>query len=868
MGFDVISEFLTQAFADRNLMLWLVPLGPLTAFALISLITMLLWLVRQVTGGQENMIPASDPHYNDHNHPDYGGMPVPYQPDWFRVTAVIIGMSGVIWALIFSWTLVFGSLNQFGAGTFGLVDSAAYHGDDDHTEATSTDDHEEETHGPAEDCAPCVYGHEIVWMSLGTPDSTYGLVPDEDTDYEIGVLLDPLNLTLLFMVPIAMLGIFTYSIGYMAHDARQAKFFALISLFAGAMFILTLSDNLMMMFVGWEIMGFCSYSLIGFWYEKRSAYNAAIKAFTVTRVADVLMLLGIVYLWNIAGTLNFRDILANPDVLQMVGSTPAIIFGSWGLSAAGLIGVLLVIGTIGKSAQFPLHVWLPDAMEGPTPVSAMIHAAAMVSAGIYAIIRMYPLFVGLTNPHASEPTFSAPLILLAVIGSFTALFAATMGVAQRDVKAVLAYSTISQLGFMAAALGVGAYIAATFHLITHAFFKALLFMASGSVIHAMEHGEHHVHEHHAAHGHDDHHDEVDAHSPPPEHGVEGVSDVHHAPHFDPQDMFNMGGLSKKIPVTFWTFLAGGLSLAGFPLITAGFWSKDEILAESWYGFASHGSGLHALVFFMLAIAAFLTAFYTMRQIALTFLGEPRTEEAEHANLGGPYNIVSITMQAPLILLAFFAVFAGFIGVPEDFPLFGAIFSPEHNYFHHLVVYALPFMENGGYEVFHVDAPAFNIIPVAASFVVALGGLWLGWMMYGRKPLEAGEEDPLIKYLGQPIYSALQKRYYMDDLYDLVFVRPARWLARGVISLLDKGIIDSLLHGLGWLFTVIGDFIKMMNAWLIDGVGDGIPKGIYQLGGWMRGVQNGRIQFYLLIVLAAVLIIGVIFAISFGTMLAS
>ncbi|MEM9954406.1 MAG: proton-conducting transporter membrane subunit [Chloroflexota bacterium] len=868
MGLDVIFDFLGQAFTDRNLMLWLIPLGPLSAFVLISFITLILWLVRQVTGTQENMIPASDHHYNDHHHPDYGGMEVPYQPDWFRVTAVVIGMAGIIWALIISWTLVFGALNDFGAGTFGSLDSAAYYGDDSHSEGDESHSEDEahgDDHGSSADCAPCVYSDEITWMSIGAEGDTTGVVPDESTDYEIGVLLDPLNITLLFMVPIAMLGIFTYSIGYMAHDARQAKFFALISLFATAMFVLTIADNLMMLFVGWEIMGFCSYSLIGFWYEKRSAYKAAIKAFTVTRVADVVMLLGIVYLWNIAGTLNFRDILYNPEVLQMIGSTPAIIFGGFGMSAAGLIGVFLLIGTVGKSAQFPLHVWLPDAMEGPTPVSAMIHAAAMVSAGVYAIIRMYPLFVALTNPHASDPTFSAPLIIMAVVGSFTALFAATMGVAQRDVKAVLAYSTISQLGFMVAALGVGAYIAATFHLITHAFFKALLFMASGAVIHAMEHGEHHVHEHHAAHGHDDHaHDEHHD-----EHGHdEHHADDEHGVHFDPQDMFNMGGLNKRIPVTFWTFLAGGFSLAGFPLITAGFWSKDEILAESWFGFVAHGSGLHAMVFFVLALAAFLTAFYTMRQIALTFLGEPRTEEAEHAGLGGQYNIVSITMQAPLILLAVFALGAGFIGVPDDFPIFGAIFSPEHNYFHHLVIYALPFMENGGSEVFHVDAPAFNIIPVAVSFIVALGGLWLGWKMYGEKPLEAGEEDPLIKYLGEPIYTALQNRYYMDDLYDLIFVRPAQWISRGVITLLDKGIIDTVLHTLGFVFTVIGDFIKVMNKWLIDGVGDGVPKGIWDFGGWARQAQNGRIQFYLLIVLAAVLVIGVIFAITTGAVLAS
>jgi NADH-quinone oxidoreductase subunit L len=333
-------------------------------------------------------------------------------------------------------------------------------------------------------------------------------------------------------------------------------------------------------------------------------------------------------------------------------------------------------------------------------------------------------------------------------------------------------------------------------------------------------------------------------------------------------MFNMGGLMNKIPVTFWTFLAGGLSLAGFPLLTAGFWSKDEILAESWYGFDSHDSFLHLFVFVMLAAAAFLTAFYTMRQISLTFLGKPRTEQAEHATLGGPYSIVSIFMQLPLLILAPFALFAGFAGVPPDFPIFGAIFSPVDNFFHHLLVYALPFMQNGGAEVFHVDAPAFNWIPVLTSVFVGLAGLGVGYLMYAVKPLEAGDEDPLIKVLGEPIYRTLQKRYYMDDLYGLILVRPSQALARFVIAVIDKGIIDSILHGIAKVFTVTGDFIKVMNTWLIDGVGDGIPKGIFSFGGLMRRSQGGHVQVYLLIVLAAVLIIGIFLAWSAGAVLAS
>lgn len=840
---ETISTFFTDAFSNRNMMLWLVPLWPLLAFAFISLFTLADWVVRLVFGMKSNTIPGNSHHYHDHHHPDYGSMEVPYQAYWVRIGAIVVGMAGSVAALLTALFLVFGALNDFGAGTFGLIDSEAAHGEA--VVAEEGGHGEADAHGEAaEPCAPCVYGDSVTWMSLGV---------DGEGDFDIGVVIDPLTAAMLFMVPIAVFGIFTYSVGYMWHDARQARFFAMISLFAGAMLTLVVADNLMMMFVGWEVMGLCSYLLIGFWYEKESAYNAAIKAFTVTRVADVVMLLGIVYLWGMAGTLNFRDILYNPEVLQMLGSTPAILFGGFGISASGLIGMFLIAGTIGKSAQFPLHVWLPDAMEGPTPVSAMIHAAAMVSAGVYSIVRLYPLFVGLSNPHASEATFSGPLMLMAIVGSFTALFAATMGVAQRDVKAVLAYSTISQLGFMVAALGVGAYIAAAFHLITHAFFKALLFMASGSVIHAMEHGEHHVHEHHAhAHGgHDDH-----------------GHDDHHEAHFDPQDMFYMGGLKDRIPVTFWTFLIGGFSLSGFPLLTAGFWSKDEILAESWFGWASHGSPLHGLVFWMLAIAAFLTAFYTMRQLGLTFMGKARTEEAEHAGLGGAFSVVSFFMQAPLILLAIFAFGAGFVGVPPDFPIFGAIFSPEHNYFHHLVVYALPYMENGGYEVFHVDAPAFNWFPVFMSFLVALGGLYAGWLMYWRKPLEAGQEDPLIKIIGKNMYTTLQNRYYMDDFYKIVFVTPSQAVAKWVIAVMDKGIIDSILHFLGTAFTWLGDFIKVMNKWLIDGVGDGIPKLIYMFGGFMRGSQTGKIQQYLLIVLAAMLVIGILFAISAGVVLAS
>ncbi|MCY4146131.1 MAG: NADH-quinone oxidoreductase subunit L [Chloroflexi bacterium] len=771
---------------DPNALPWLIPAGPLLAFLIITLLT-----------NRSKLVPASDHHEYGGHHPDYDGMLVPVVARYSRFISIVVGISGVVAALIISWVTLYNA---------------------------------SQLHHLGED----VLASSIAWMDTG------------ETAFTMGVLVDPATVIMLVMVPIAVLMIFIYSIGYMAQDPRQARFFALISLFAGAMLTLVVADNVLLLFVGWEVMGVCSYMLIGFWFEKESAYKAAIKAFTTTRIADVVMLLGIVYLYSLTGTLNYRDIMYNPETLDMLATTAPIIFGGWTVSAASIIGIFLIIGTVGKSAQFPLHVWLPDAMEGPTPVSAMIHAAAMVSAGIFSLIRLYPLFAAGGDPH--HGILTEPLAFMAVVGAFTALLAATMAVAQNDVKAVLAYSTISQLGFMMAALGIGAYIAAAFHLITHAFFKALLFMAAGSVIHGMEHGEHHVHEQ----GHDHHHD---------------PSEVRHS-HFDPQDMRNMGGLRKTMPVTFWTFLIGGLSLSGLPIITAGFWSKDEILADAWLVLEGYGSGAHGMVFIVLAVAAFMTAFYTMRQIALTFGGEARTEAAKHANLG--QGVVSITMTLPLIVLAVFAIGAGFVGVPSDFPLLGAIFSPEYNNFKHLMIESLPPSEAtaafAALPDYHAKAPPFNIIPVGTSVLVALLGLWLGWLVYWRKPLKAGQRDPMETFLG-PLHPVLQNRYYLDAIYGRLFVAPSQWLSAQIISFLDRGIIDALLHIIARLFTWLGDLVKVLNLWLIDGVGDGIPIAIFNVGGWLRRMQSGRIQQYMLLILAAAVAIGIVLALSSGAALA-
>lgn len=317
----------------------------------------------------------------------------------------------------------------------------------------------------------------------------------------------------------------------------------------------------------------------------------------------------------------------------------------------------------------------------------------------------------------------------------------------------------------------------------------------------------------------------------------------------------MGGLRHRIPVTFVTFVIGGLSLAGFPLITAGFWSKDEILADAWYG-VTHGYFPHIFVFLMLGLAAFLTAFYTARQLCLTFLGEARTEEAKHAGLGGPSSIISITMQLPLIILAFFALFAGFVGVPSEFPILGPILSAHHNPFFYFVSGTLvPSMQP--------EHPPFSLIPVLVSFTVALGGLALGYWMYGRKPLLAGQADPLIEILG-PVHNLLKNKYYFDELYEVVFIKPAQAVARATGEFIDSGIIDGILHTIGRVFTWIGDLAKVLNLWLIDGFGDGIPRAIGWAGQQVRRIQTGRVQQYLLLVAAAAVIIGLIFVVSAGT----
>ncbi len=655
----------------------------------------------------------------------------------------------------------------------------------------------------------------VFWVAVTLPEGTlpfqsatiHWLVAGKEL-FQLGVYIDPASTVMIFMVPLVCMMIFIYSVGYMNFgtdevDPRYSRFFGYMALFATGMLGMIVFDNLLAFFIFWEIMGTCSYLLIGFWYEKKSAMLAGLKAFIVTKIGDLFFMLGLVVLYTAVGSLAYRDIF-KPETLQLLAHTG---FMGTQFPLVAVIALLLFGGTVGKSAQFPLHVWLPDAMEGPTPVSALIHAATMVSAGVFLVVRTFPLFTAIDG--------GVQMTVVAAIGAFTAIFSSIIAIAQNDIKRVLAFSTMSQLGYMVAALGIGAYVAGAFHLITHAFFKALLFLGSGSVIHAMEHGHHHAHEH------GEHADEP----------------------FDPNDMRNMGGLAKRLPVTFWTFLIGGLALSGIPPL-AGFWSKDEILSQAWQR--------NQWVFWILAVAAGITAFYTTRQILMTFFGQPRTASAVHA----PESVRSMTI--PLVILAVFAITLGFAGIPEDLPVIGGIVP---NWFHHFVGATI---ESGHAE--HATRAAghlaeavseFDGNPMLLGFAFVGAGLLLGWLIYGLKPLESGEMDRLEAamrkvWLGW-LYDAMQNRFYFDELYQATFVQGAIWLA-GAFYSFDHGVIDGLVDLVGRLGRSLSEAGNLFDFKIVDGAVNGVGS-VVKLGGRMiRPVQTGRVQNYLLVASLTVLVL--------------
>ena len=516
--------------------------------------------------------------------------------------------------------------------------------------------------------------------------------------------IDTLTAVMLVVVNGVSSLVHIYSIGYMAHDPHKPRFMAYLSLFTFAMLMLVTSDNFLQMYFGWEGVGLASYLLIGFWYKRPAANAAAIKAFVVNRVGDFGFALGIMAIFMVFGTLSFDAVFAQAP--EMAGKT--FNFLNWQPDILTTICLLLFVGAMGKSAQFMLHTWLPDAMEGPTPVSALIHAATMVTAGVFLVARCSPLFE--FAPDA--------LAFVTVIGATTAFFAATIGLVQNDIKRVIAYSTCSQLGYMFFAAGVSAYNVAIFHLFTHAFFKALLFLGAGSVIHAMS---------------------------------------------DEQDMRKMGGIYKLIPATWALMLIGTLALTGFPL-TAGYFSKDAVIEAAY----AAGTGVGQYAFALGVVAALMTAFYSWRLIFMTFHGASR---ADHHTLDHVHESPAV-MIAPLVLLAAGALFAGMA--------FAGPFIGEHSgEFWGKALFVMP--DKHILEAMHHVPAWVKWSPVVVGFV----GLLLAWHMYIRNP----EAPKRLAQTHYPLYQFLLNKWYFDELYDLIFVRPAKAIGRFLWLRGDGGVID-------------------------------------------------------------------------------
>jgi len=564
--------------------------------------------------------------------------------------------------------------------------------------------------------------------------------------------IDTLTVVMLVVVNTVSCLVHMYSIGYMHHDPHRPRFFAYLSLFTFAMLMLVTSDNLLQMFFGWEGVGLASYLLIGFWFKKPTANAAAMKAFVVNRVGDFGFALGIFGVFYMFNTIEFSTIFANVETVANAEG-PVMSFLGYELMAADAITVvclLLFMGAMGKSAQFLLHTWLPDAMEGPTPVSALIHAATMVTAGVFLVARMSPLFEYSTTA----------LAIVTLVGATTAFFAATIGLVQNDIKRVIAYSTCSQLGYMFAALGVGAYGAAVFHLFTHAFFKALLFLGAGSVIHAVS---------------------------------------------DEQDMRKMGGLRKHIPKTYWMMIIGTVALTGLGIPgiigTAGFYSKDAIIESVFVGQNSYA--MYAFV--MLVVAALFTSFYSWRLIFLTFHGKPRAsvDVMNHVHESPNVMLIPLYILAAGALLAGIAFHDAFIGHAT-----GGDHEGWYNEFWRTALFAAE--TNTVLETFH-DVP--TLVKWSPAIVMALGFI-LAWWMYIKSPYLPKE----LAKQHSGLYAFLLNKWYFDELYDFIFVRPA------------KGI---------------GSFLwKRGDGWLIDGFGpNGISARVLDVTGKVVKLQSGYLYHY-------------------------
>jgi NADH-quinone oxidoreductase subunit L len=627
----------------------------------------------------------------------------------------------------------------------GLFGTALMRGTQNHAIAHAGDSHHDHEHPPAwPQLIPTILllaSALLSWVAffdVAVGQNTYKVdvltwIHSGDLASDWAFRVDTLTAVMLVVVTSVSSLVHVYSIGYMSHDPHPARFFSYLSFFTFAMLMLVTSDNLLQMFFGWEGVGVASYLLIGFWYKKPSANAAAIKAFVVNRVGDFGFALGIFGTFAIFGSIEFDTIFAAAP--EQTGQTMR--FLSWDLDVMTVLCLLLFMGAMGKSAQFLLHTWLPDAMEGPTPVSALIHAATMVTAGVFLVARLSPMF------ELSETA----LTVVTAIGAMTAFFAATVGLVQNDIKRVIAYSTCSQLGYMFVALGVGAYGVAIFHLFTHAFFKALLFLGSGSVIHAMS---------------------------------------------DEQDMRNMGGLAPHLKVTWIMMLIGTLALTGFPF-TAGYFSKDAIIEGA---FAAHGPAA-VFAFWALVTAACFTSFYSWRLMFMTFHGKPRASRDVMNHVHESPQV----MLVPLYLLALGALFAGILF--KDF-----FIGHDEALFWGTALYRS--LENNIVEEMH-HVPGWVIWSPFIAMVIGFAVAWLFYIRNPQLPVALAERN-------QPFYQFLLNKWYFDELYDFIFVRPAMWLGR---FLWRKG-----------------------DGWLIDGFGpDGVSARVLDATNRIVKLQSGFVYHY-------------------------
>lgn len=635
---------------------------------------------------------------------------------------------------------------------------AAHH--DHHEGEGDSHGHDHGEHGGNAESGPKegapAHGHEsssvieqgsFAWATLVKEDGSGPRV------VRIGYRIDNITVLMFFMVTLIATCIHVYSIGYMSHEERFSRFFTYLSLFCFSMLALVISDNFFQVFMCWELVGVCSYFLIGFYYEKRSASNAANKAFITNRVGDVGFIVGLMVIWANFGTFRFSEIFTPEGLLN-----PDLSIDPLWLTVAG-IGIF--VGCVGKSAQFPLHVWLPDAMEGPTPVSALIHAATMVAAGVYFVARSFPLF----TPEA--------LLVIVYVGGITAFVAATIAIVATDIKKALAYSTVSQLGYMMLALGIGGWVAGLMHLITHAFFKALLFLCSGSVIHGT----------------------------------------------GTQEMPEMGGLIKKMPITAFAMLVGVLAIAGFPYMS-GFYSKDAIIAQVLaYG---ESNPEHTFVMLLPAVSAGITAFYMFRLWFMTFMGKPRDPHVyDHAHESPK------VMWVPLAILSFFAVFAAglpFWHVLENFIAFGQPAAANAG--------SVAGLQARSHEL-HGMATLIATTAAVVGFSLAASIYWLGIL----NPEDGKRQFP-------KTYNLLVNKWYFDELYRFLLVRPAFVLSKAC-HWFDRVVIDGIVNGTARETVRLSAFDGRFDKGIVDGIVNLVADAIFGGGTTLHRVQSGWLRGYVM-----------------------